>query len=50
MAGVVVRNELLEMTVFGTLADRPAPNIGMAATWPGQPDPVVLATVAELTA
>ena len=45
---VIVRNEHLEMRVFRTLADRPAPDIGMAATWPAQPDPVVLATVVEL--
>ncbi|MEZ5383860.1 MAG: hypothetical protein R2754_18935 [Microthrixaceae bacterium] len=45
---VVVRNEHLEATVFRALADRPLPIIGMAATWPGQPDPVVLASVVEL--
>ena len=45
---MVVRNEHLEVTVFRTLLNRPAPNIGMAATWPTQPDPVVLASVVEL--
>ena len=42
---VVVRNEHLELTVFRALADRPLPTIGMTATWPAQPDPVVLASV-----
>lgn len=45
---VVLRNEQLELTVFRALADRPSPHIGMAAMWPGQADPVVLASVVEL--
>lgn len=45
---VVVRNEQLELTVFRTLTDRPFPELGMAATWPAQSDPVVLASVVEL--
>lgn len=42
-----MRNERLELTMFRALAHRPAPPIGMAATWPGQSDAMVLASVCE---
>ena len=46
---VVLRNDRFELTVFRHLAPGPRPGIGLTATWDGQPDPVVLAEVTELS-
>jgi hypothetical protein len=40
-------NERFEMTVFRRLRQGSKPAIGLTATWPAQPDPVVLAEVRE---
>jgi Maltokinase N-terminal cap domain len=44
---VLLRNDRFELTVFRRPAPGPRPAIGLAATWDGQPDPVVLAEVRE---
>jgi hypothetical protein len=48
-ASVVLRNDRFELTVFRRPAAGPRPAIGLTATWDGQPDPVVLAEVRELS-
>ena len=45
--GAVLRNDRFELTVFRRPRPGPRPAIGLTATWPGQPDPVVLAEVRE---
>ncbi|NND02700.1 MAG: hypothetical protein HKN91_07930 [Acidimicrobiia bacterium] len=42
-----LQNERFEMTVFRRPTPGTQPPIGLTATWNGQPDPVVLATVRE---
>ena len=44
---VVLRNDRFDLTVFRRPVAGPRPAIGLTATWTGQPDPVVLAEVAE---
>ena len=44
---VVLRNDRFELTVFRRPVPAPRPTIGLTATWPGQPNPVVLAEVRE---
>lgn len=44
---VVLTNDRLQMTVFRRLETRPAPLVGLTATWPGQPDPVALVSISE---
>lgn len=44
---VVLRNDDLELTVFRTLVERPDPELGIAATWPSQPNPIALVAVAR---
>lgn len=44
---VVLRNDRFELTVFRRPQAGPRPAIGLTATWPGQPEPVVLAEVKE---
>ncbi len=38
----VMRNDEVELTVFRLVEERPAPAIGVSATWPGQATPVPL--------
>jgi Maltokinase N-terminal cap domain len=44
---VVLHNDRFELTVFRRPVPGPRPEIGLTATWTGQPDPVVLARVIE---
>ena len=46
---VTLRNDRFELTVFRRPVPGPHPAIGLTATWDGQPDPVVLAEVRELS-
>lgn len=44
---VVLRNDRFELTAFRRPVAGARPAIGLTATWEGQPDPVVLAQVAQ---
>jgi hypothetical protein len=44
---VVLRNDRFELTVYRRPVAGLRPAIGLTATWPGQPDPVVLAAVKD---
>lgn len=46
---VVLRNDRMELTIYRRLTDRPAPVIGLTATWPGQPA-ITLVEVREIKA
>ena len=46
-AGLVLRNDRFELTVFRRPVPGPRPAIGLTATWDAQPNPVVLAEVRE---
>ncbi len=46
--GAVLRSDRFELTMFRRPVVGPQPAIGLTATWDGQRDPVVLATVTEL--
>ncbi len=41
---VTLANDAFTMRMMRRLCDGPAPEVGLTATWPGQADPVVLAT------
>ncbi len=43
----VLRNDRFELTVFRRLASGGRPSIGLTATWPEHPEPVVLAEVKD---
>jgi hypothetical protein len=43
----VLRNDRFQLTVHRRPAPGPRPPVGLTATWPGQPDPVVLAELTE---
>jgi hypothetical protein len=45
--GAVLSNDRFELTVFRRPVPGPRPEIGLTATWDGQPNPVVLAEVRE---
>jgi Maltokinase N-terminal cap domain len=45
--GAVLRNDRFELTVHRRPAPGPRPSIGLTATWPGLPNPVVLSEVRE---
>ncbi len=47
--GSVLRNDGFELTVYRQPAPGPRPSMGLTATWDGQPDPVVLAEVRQLS-
>ncbi len=50
LAGVVLRNDRFELTVYRRPVAGSRPPIGLTATWDGQPSPVVLAEVTERSA
>ena len=35
-------NDAMELTIYRELNERPAPTVGLTATWDGQPDPITL--------
>jgi hypothetical protein len=43
----VLRNDRFDLTVYRRPVPGPRPPMGLTATWPGLPSPVVLAEVAE---